>query len=82
MFTCKALANRLLALSNRFYKTSVLSLALHNKTLSAVLEQPVEMHFQAILTVGVLFYKLVFTVKTSCTPLRIPIVMFFHANER
>ena len=32
MFTHKALANWLLALSNQFYKPSVLTLALHNKT--------------------------------------------------
>ena len=59
MFTCKALANRLLALNNRFYKPSrAYSSATHcfsqNKFYYriSVLEQPVEMRFQAILTVG------------------------------
>ena len=89
MLTHKALANRLLALSNRFYKLSVLSLALCNKMhyfsqnkyhyRISVLEQPVEMHFQAILTVGISFHKLVFTVKTSCTPLWVPHVTFLYA---
>ena len=73
MFTRKALANRLLALSNRFYKMSVLSLALCNKThyfsqnkfyyRISVLEQPVVVRFQAIIIVSTLFYKLVFSVK-------------------
>ena len=89
MFICKALANRLLALSSRFYQLSVLNLALHNKThyfnqnklyyRISVLEQPVGTRFQAILTVGISFHKLVFTVKTSCTPLRVPLVTFLYA---
>ena len=89
MFTRKALANRLLALSNRFYKSSVLTLALRNKThyfsqskfyyRISVLEQPVETRFQAILTVGISFHKLVFTVKTSCTPLQVPLMTFLYA---
>ena len=37
------------------------------------------MHFQAILTVGISFHKLVFTVKTSCIPLLVPLVMFLYA---
>ena len=89
MFTRKALANWLLALSNRFYKPSMLTLVLCNKThyfsqnkfyyRISVLEQPVETRFQAILTVGISFHKLVFTVKTSCTPLRVPLVTFLYA---
>ena len=82
----KALADRLLALSNQL---SMLSLPLCIKTnyfsqnkfyyRISVLEQPVQMHFQTILIVGILFHKLVFTVKTSCTPLRVPLVMFLYA---
>ena len=45
----------------------------------SVLEQPVETHFQAILTVGISFHKHVFTVKTSCIPLRVPLVPFLCA---
>ena len=91
MCTHKALANRLLALSNRFYKPSVLTLALRNKKhyfsqnkfyyRISVLEQPVETRFQAILTVGISFHKLVFTVqavKTSCTPLRVHFWLFIR----
>ena len=67
----------------------MLSLTLRNKThyfsqnkfyySTSVLEQPVEMRFQAILTVGIWFHKLVFTVKTSCTQLRVPLVTFLYA---
>ena len=45
----------------------------------SVLEQPVGTRFQAILTVGILFHKLIFTVKTSCTPLWVPLVTFLYA---
>ena len=46
----------------------------------SVLEQPEEMRFQAILTVGISFHKPVFTVKTSCTPLWVSLVTFFICN--
>ena len=37
------------------------------------------MHFQAIMTVSESFHKLIFTVKISCTPLRVPLVTFLYA---
>ena len=44
------------------------------------IDQLVETHFQAILTVGISFHKLVFTVKTLvATPLWVSLVMFLYA---
>ena len=37
------------------------------------------MCFRAILTVGISFHKLIFTVKSSCIPLRVPLVTFLYA---
>ena len=45
----------------------------------SVLDHPVETHIQAILTVGISFYKLVFTIKTHSALLRIPLVTFLYA---
>ena len=44
-----------------------------------VLHQPVESHFQAILTVGISYHKIVFAVETYCAPLWVPFVTFVYA---
>ena len=45
----------------------------------SVLHQPVESHFQAILTVGISYRKIVFAVKTYYAPLWVPFVTFLYA---